>query len=498
MQRREYMSKPNVIVIFSDQHRYDWISGLGCNNVSTPNLDKLSKNGVTFTDAYCNSPLCGPSRMSFLTGRGSFRNKIYINEDCLDSNTPTFVHAFGLAGYETVLAGRMHYMGADQRHGFEKRLAGDICRTYPGIAKDDIYENMEGSASSTLKALEFTKPGSSPVLDYDDAATSSFERFINERKTEEKPLFAVVGWYSPHNPYIAPLENYNKAKARMADDKPVPMTLPLHPWVKRWMNNSKVTNPSLEKIMEVRYNYAGMIDKMDESIGRVLKAAEKLKGETLIVYLSDHGEMAGDRGMFAKTTFYESSVKVPLIFSQIKGDSLQIAKDKKVSVPVSLVDMAPTFASIIGAPEIPSADGQDISRLLKNGETGSDLENRGIVSEQLLYNTGINRMLKKGDYKYCWYSDFEEPMLFNLKNDPLEQNNLSADKKYLNVLNEMHTELMKDCDIAAIERDFKEKRKDMSYVVEWCRKVNKNRGEMWNPSKPVYEYNDYGNPKSYL
>lgn len=133
--------QPNILIFLSDQHRHDWMGCAGCDFVDTPNMDRLARSGVRFSNASCNAPLCGPSRMSLLTGRFSHRLGVYINEHTLDANTPTLAHVAARAGYETTLCGRMHFMGPDQRHGYQSRLVGDICTyqppfTHPSQAMD--------------------------------------------------------------------------------------------------------------------------------------------------------------------------------------------------------------------------------------------------------------------------------------------------------------------------------------------------------------------------
>src|SRR5689334_20980280 len=103
-------TRPHIVLIVSDQHRGDWVASAGCSLVETPNLDRLAAGSVSFSAAYCPSPLCVPSRMSLMTGRDPHHTGVWGNQDQLRSDIPTFAHALGLAGYETVLAGRMHFV----------------------------------------------------------------------------------------------------------------------------------------------------------------------------------------------------------------------------------------------------------------------------------------------------------------------------------------------------------------------------------------------------
>ena len=203
--------KPNIILIVSDQHRGDWMSCTGDKHVQTPYLDALAARGVRFDDMLCNYPLCGPSRMSFLTGRHPFRNDITINEHSLSSDTPTIAHALGLAGYESVLAGRMHFNGADQRHGYEKRLVGDVCRCYAGGPITPVQGELDGTMGNLKQATEKAGPGDNFIYDYDQDVTSAAERFMRERD-DERPLFMTVGWYLPLLKNILPTQRHDSLR----------------------------------------------------------------------------------------------------------------------------------------------------------------------------------------------------------------------------------------------------------------------------------------------
>lgn len=511
------MPHPNIILIFSDQHRRDWMGCAGCSFVETPHLDALAARGVRFSNAYCNAPLCGPSRMSFLTGRHPGRIGIYINEDCLDSNTPTIPQALGLAGYETVLCGRMHLMGLDQRHGFQKRLVGDICRTLPS-GPDTDYGPLAGSASSMRKAIDLAQPGDSPVLRYDEHVTQAAERFLTERSraAHDTPLFVTVGWYGPHHPFIAPRELYEHARERMAGvDHPVPpLPEPVHPWLRSWMGSQKVTGESAERIAMVRANYAAMISLMDQRIGRVLDAAQALPGETLVVYLSDHGEMAGDQMLFGKGVMQEGSSGVPLIVARLKGEeegapaalrrkdappAFACARSAVVDAPVSLVDLAPTLVAIAGAKPMPSVDGDDLLPLLANPIDAAEdaWAQRPVFSELKIGPNPPMRMVRRGNLKLCYYHG-HPPQLFDLAADPLEQHDLAGDPAFAAVRDELKTLVLKDWDPARVAADAGQKFMDFFYAGGWGRRDDPQWNELWNPAKPVYEFGRVGEPLSWL
>lgn len=489
---------PNIIFILSDQHRRDWMGGAGCEWVITPHLDRLAARGVRFAAAYCTAPLCGPSRMSLLTGRHPFRNGVYINEDCLDSNAPTFAHTLGLAGYETVLCGRMHMTGLDQRHGFEKRLVGDICRTLTGGRAVD-YGPLAKTASNLAKAVSLAGPGDSPVLRYDEDVTRAFERLVGERQ-DSRPLFATVGWYGPHHPYTAPRELFEEACTRLekSGDQPIQRRLE-HPWLESFAKRQlPVPDPGRSRI--VRANYAAMISLMDQRIGRILAAAERLPGETVVIYGSDHGEMAMDRGLCGKGCFFESSVGVPLIFSPLQGGS-GWASNAVVQSPVSLADLAPTFSALGGGPALPQTDGFDLTPLLINPRDDSGgWSNRAVFSElAVCYDPSRPmRMIRRGRHKLACFNGYP-PLLTDLEADPEEQVNLADHPAQAAIQAELNAALRADWDGDWIEREARERLRNVQFIQRFDRQTNPGDWhEAWNPARPVYQFGRSGEPLSWL
>jgi choline-sulfatase len=485
--------QPNIILICSDQHRHDWLGCAGSPQVETPHLDALAARGVRFTDAYCNAPLCGPSRMSFLTGRHPYRNGVYINEHTLSSDVPTIAHTLGRAGYETTLCGRMHFMGLDQRHGYQRRLVGDICRCYGGGPQVD-YGALAGSASNTLKAVTLAGPGDSPVLQYDEDVTQAFERLARERAetATKSPLFCTLGWCGPHHPFTAPQELYEKAAARLREcgDVALPRYPELrHPWLQQALDRQKI-DPTDEQIFEVRANYAAMIDLMDQRIGRVLRAAGQLPGETIIVYTSDHGEMAGDRALFGKCTFYESSVKVPFIVAPLGGSMAGIASGEVVDAPVSLLDFLPTLAAMGAAPAAPLTDGDDLAPLIAEPEVADEdtWQQRPVLSELELLRLPPVRMIRKGPHKLVYFHSYETPMLFDLAEDPDENNDLGNDPAYAAVRDALLRELLADWDPEQVTASVTRAMDDLDYQAAWGREVGMGPLEVWEPGDPVYEF----------
>jgi len=190
----EALDRKHVIFLLSDQHNAAIAGFAGDQYVRTPNLDKLAATGVVLDNCYCNSPLCVPSRASLLSGLLPSQNGVFNNMQALLSDRVTFVHSISAAGYESVLAGRMHFIGPDQRHGFEKRLVGDVTRNYPGKS-NPIYGNLKGTPDQSKVAIDLSGAGYSSVLQFDEDVANAAIEHIRNRK-DPRPLFMTVGLWS--------------------------------------------------------------------------------------------------------------------------------------------------------------------------------------------------------------------------------------------------------------------------------------------------------------
>jgi choline-sulfatase len=478
------MAQPNIVLIVSDQHRADWLGCAGNRVVRTPNLDALAAGGVRFTDAYCNAPLCVPSRMSMLAGRQPHRTGVLSNGDSLPSGMPTFAHALALAGYETVLCGRMHFVGTDQRHGYGRRLVGDITPSYPGGPQTD-YGALAGTAGQGRRSIEHAGPGDSPVQRYDEAVVRAGERFLQERATgsADRPLFLTVGLYGPHHPFIAPPEHYASAYAALLEgDTPLPRDPePRHPWLADWFRRLDADRITVEETRRVRAAYAGLVARLDELVGRIVAAARALSGETILVYLSDHGEMAGDRGMFWKQSFFEGAVRVPLIIHPLAGAFAAIARGREVRVPVSLVDLAPTLATLGGAPPLPNPDGNDLTPLLRAsaGTTTTDAwEERPVFAELVVAGVPV-RLIRQGRYKLIYYHGYPSPQLFDLATDPHERHDLGRDDEYAAVRAALEAHVLADWHPDELAHQAREQAADLRYLTRWGDEVGMGPLDLW-------------------
>ena len=179
-------SRPNILVLMSDQHSKRQLGCYGDSLVRTPNLDRLASEGMLFENAYCPSPVCVPSRMSFMTGRTPSGNRVWTNQNVLHSGIPTWAHALGIAGYETALIGRMHFVGPDQRHGFERRPLGEYMAVHPGapMQGEPIFQAIPTDTTSQHRvSVEMAGVGLTSYNAFDDMVTNALVEYLEEKSS---------------------------------------------------------------------------------------------------------------------------------------------------------------------------------------------------------------------------------------------------------------------------------------------------------------------------
>lgn len=421
------MSKKDILIFMSDQHT-PLYTGMVNDVVETPNMTRMCEQGVNFTEAYSACPLCVPARASMLTALRPGRSGIFTLEDAIPDTCPTFLHYLVEAGYETVLCGRMHFVGKDQRHGFTKRIGQDITPV-TWIRPVDKLKEERGVFAKTFAgtwATQVIGGGESPVLHYDKEIIDLALDYMSQ--DHEKPQCIVVSIYAPHFPYVAPKELFQKYYDRVKVPKGFYME-ETHPLLMKYVHQDADEMTARGALAA----YFAMIEQVDTYLGMVWKAFDaycQRKGtESVICYTSDHGDQCSDRGIFGKETFYEKSVKIPLIFS-----GSRIVKGVTCHSPASIMDIGPTLLDLAGAKEMIDVDGISLIKALD----GKELSTNYAYSEFLERidggpSHGIRRnaeysygfMLRKGDYKLITYTGYEDKdLLFNLVDDPDEANNL--------------------------------------------------------------------------
>lgn len=474
-ERENQMNKPHIIWLLSDQHHAK-ISGFGGDPfVRTPALDSLARNGVVFENCYCNSPLCVPSRSSMLTGKLPDKTQVYNNTQTLGSDDVTLAHCLTVGGYHTVLAGRMHFVGYDQHHGFEERLVGDITPAFPGSDRQSqVYGELKGTPDQSAVSLKKSGPGDSSVLHYDEEVCRAACDYLKKYQ-RDRPLFLTVGFYGPHCPFVAPKplydEYFKKLPERSETEKEEET---LHPAIKRWKELRGVATIDPADIRRVRAAYYGMVTSLDRLAGRVLDTVAACLGleNTIVVYCSDHGESLGEHGLFWKSNFYDGAAKVPMILSW-KGkwkNGVRIAK------PVNLMDLAPTLCAYAEAPDLPAADGVSMRALLE--DTGQ--EERVVISELIdIKGDQPSAMIRVGNYKLIHYCGYDEVQLFDLEKDPEEKRNLAGNPAFAEIREKLAGALFKRWKPDQAARQLEESLKNAQIFKQWTKQANPPGIDQW-------------------
>ncbi|GAM42519.1 hypothetical protein TCE0_044r16573 [Talaromyces pinophilus] len=422
--------RPNILYIMADQMAAPLLSIHDSNSrIKTPNLDRLAKEGVTFDNAYCNSPLCAPSRFVMVTGQLPSKIGAYDNAADLPADVPTYAHYLRREGYHTALAGKMHFCGPDQLHGYEQRLTSDI---YPGDygwsvnwdepeVRPDYYHNM----SSVLDAGPVVRTNQ---LDYDEEVIYKSTQYLYDhvRHRGDQPFCLTVSMTHPHDPYAMTKEFWD-----LYEDVeiPLPKTAAIphdqqDPHSQRVLKCIDLWGKEMpeERIKAARRAYYGACTYVDTNIGKLLKALDNcgLTDDTIIVFTGDHGDMLGERGLWYKMTWFENSARVPFIVHAPNRFT-----PKRVKENVSTMDILPTFAGLVGAQLEPSLpmDGVSLVPYLTGGE---GLKTDTVFGEYMAEGSQTPViMIRRGKWKFI-YSLIDPPMLFDLEADPLETTNLAA------------------------------------------------------------------------
>ncbi len=445
---------PNILLIISDEHAPMYSGPYGHPLVKTPHMDRLAEDGVTFTNAYCNSPLCMPSRMSFMTGRYIHHIGAWDNAAPLRPDAITWAHILRDAGYDVVLSGKQHFGGLDQLHGFRTQLARDLHAERKHGLTD--WENGTPQASLPWQGPAKAGPGTTEEIKVDDLAEEEALKYLHDPARKEQPWVLNVSFISPHFPLVVPQRFWDLYPLNEIDlpDIPDGHLENQHPVYQRMRRMFGCVDFPEELVRRARAGYYGLITYLDEKIGNLLQTLEETNQleNTVVIYTSDHGEMNGEHGMWRKSNFYEASVRVPLQI--MLPDS--ISERRQIDEVVSLVDLTATLVDIAGGDSIAQLDGDSLIPLLQ--DHADDWKDYAF-SEYLAH--GVERpmaMLRKGNYKYN-YSLGDPPELYNISEDPEEFQNLANLPQYQKICDEMKTQLLDEWDPMQIEEQVRESQK---------------------------------------
>ncbi len=447
--------QPNILLIQADQLTPMVLPAYGHPQVKAPHIQQLADTGVVFDNAYCNFPLCVPSRASMMSGRLANDIECWDNATEMPASIPTIAHYLRSVGYHTTLCGKMHFVGPDQVHGFNERITTDIYPSNfswtPDWQEGETYRPTGINMSAVVDAGICTR---SLQLDYDEMVEFNGIQKIHDlaRFNDDKPFFLTVSFTHPHSPYITTEEYWNRYDHDDIDLPAVP-AIPLEEQdeMSRWLHYAHAAEKHTitdDHIRNARHAYYGMTSYIDDKVGNLMKTlkATGLDENTVVIITSDHGEMLGERGMWYKQCFYEWSARVPFIVNYPKAFA-----PRRVEENMSLVDLLPTLLDLAtdGNPPAPVSplDGNSLTPLMRGDNSNWD---NAVISEYT--GEGVNapcRMLKRGDYKYI-YTHGYPAQLFNLKSDPRELENLAGDAELKELEEAMKVEILNGWDPESI------------------------------------------------
>ena len=451
-----FPSQPNILYIMADQLAAPQLKIYNeKSQIKTPHLDKLAEQSVVFDSAYCNSPLCAPSRMAMITGQLPSKIGAYDNASPITEDTPTYAHYLRNAGYECVLGGKMHFIG-DQLHGYEYRLTADI---YPAdlgwsVNWDEPDTRLEWyhNSSSILQAGPCVR---SNQLDYDEEVMYKAKQFLYDhvrKPPNSRPFCLTVSLTHPHDPYTIEHKYWDMYEDVDIDmpDVQIPKDQ-LDPHSKRLQHVCDLEDYDFtpEQIKRAKRAYYGSVSYVDDNIGKLMQTLKDcgLADNTIVIFSGDHGDMLGERGLWYKMSYFESSVRVPMLFSYPKQWA-----PHRVPQSVSTLDILPTLVDIVGSKLVPGLpmDGVSIVPHLKGKSTHDN-----VFAEYMGEGTiAPMMMIRRGAWKYIT-CPADPDQLYNLAEDPKELVNLatSTDEATKKVYDDFVAEAKAKWDMEAITAD---------------------------------------------
>ncbi|MCA2008014.1 choline-sulfatase [Tritonibacter mobilis] len=426
------MTSPNILIFMVDQLNGTLFPDGPADWLHAPNMKALAARSTRFQNCYTASPLCAPGRASFMSGQLPSATGVYDNAAEFASSIPTHAHHLRRAGYYTCLSGKMHFVGPDQLHGFEERLTTDIYPPdfgwtpdyrKPGERIDWWYHNMGSVTGAGVAEI-------SNQMEFDDEVAFHATQKIYDlaRGKDDRPWCLTVSFTHPHDPYVTRkkywdlYEDCDHLMPEVGDlgydnqDAHSKRIFDANDW-----RNFDITD---EDIRRSRRAYFGNISYLDDKIGEVMEALRGTRQDkdTIILFVSDHGDMLGERGLWFKMSFYEGSSRVPMMISAPN------MAPGLVTDPVSNIDVCPTLCDLAGVSMeevMPWTAGESLVSL-GQGETRTTPVAMEYAAEAS-YAPMVS--LRSGQYKLNLCT-LDPDQLFDLDADPHERTNLANDPSH--------------------------------------------------------------------
>ena len=434
------MTQPNFLILMVDQLNGTLFPDGPADWLHTPNLKRLAARSTRFANAYTASPLCAPGRASFMSGQLPSRTRVYDNAAEFPSDLPTYAHHLRRAGYQTCLSGKMHFVGPDQLHGFEERLTTDIYPAdfgwtpdyrKPGERIDWWYHNM--SSVTGAGVAEITNQ-----MEYDDRVAHEAVQKLYDlaRGKDARPWCLTVSFTHPHDPYVARRKYWDL----YADCAHLQPNVPALDYAEHDPHSQRIFDANdwrsfdirAQDIAAARRAYFANISYLDDKVGEILDTLEATGQEATILFLSDHGDMLGERGLWFKMSFREGSARVPLMIA-----ASDLAPGQ-VTAPVSTIDLCPTLCAMAGidmAEVAPWTEGCDLTAL------AAGAARPGPVRMEYAAEGSISPLvgMVAGRWKYVTCAA-DPDQLFDLETDPEELVDRAEDPDCEEVLGTMRRE----------------------------------------------------------
>lgn len=466
--------RPNILFVFADQHRHDALGCAGNSLIETPNIDRLASSGVRFTDAWCQSPICQPSRAALITGRyphelGVMRN---FGPD-MDGQWPTFMKQLQQAGYNTANIGKTHYYaeglaepeGETDMRQYSARVAefgfhhvveefdryvhamDGVHTPYTSYLRDQgVYDAYRDKVKSIWRLTERHWDGVTSPLSKEQDLTSFLTREAQSWLTlqsDAQPFFLQLSYVQPHVPLMGDPEWAEYYRELQIPRGPVgseridaPIWNDYLSWCGHHANAQLLTD---EYVLAGARQYYAMISLIDECIGQLVDQldAQGMLDNTWIVYSSDHGEMLGDHGLMAKFNFYRGSVQVPLIVHP-PGGCATLASDALAAV----IDIGPTLLDVAGAEPLQNIRGRSLLPVISQQEDGRELLFSEIQQQSRATQAPVFRAVRNHRYRLTVETNTDTPCeLFDLSEDPHELQNRESDPSLATVKTELAEQL---------------------------------------------------------
>lgn len=472
--------RPNIIYIMADDHANRTISAYGGGINSTPNIDRLAKEGAIFLNSFCANSICGPSRASILTGTHNHINGITGNGAAWDSLQMVFPRELRQAGYQSVLFGKWHL---NSKPGDEY----DYYKILTGAGKQGFYYNPEFYDSKT---------GTETMQGYStDLVTDEALRWLEDTRDKDKPFLLLVQYKAPHVPRMPPtrhLESYlndtipepatffddfatrshyaTDVNFHIKDFKPIPaygtydpeqyniyfarmtdeqlrayhaVVDPQNEAFLKWQESGQMDSTALKKYAYQRFikDYLRIVDTIDENVGRLLDwldGHEALKENTVVIYASDQSYFTGEHGYAEKRLMYEEAMQMPLLMRW----PARIVPGTRIEQLVQNIDYAPTFLDIAGVPVRPEMQGRSFKPLLEASEEDWRTSVYYHYYDHGRHMVGRHEGVRNDRYKLIWFYTDDVWEFYDLQNDPYEINNVYGQPDYAEKIDRMKGELV--------------------------------------------------------